>query len=819
MEKTIRRGVAVISFFAFIAITAKGETLYWTGKESSEWSLTSLNWTNSSGVASAWIDGSSAELAPDRSLELTVKGAPEVANFSIRRKQPVTLSGDGAIVFVAESETATNILRTAESSDLIFEVPVTNNIAPLKKTGYGIVYFRSQSSEFGKSFIVAENQVRINGDRSLGPGDIVLSGSSSLFTEAGTAADVEAKFVQSYGTYLGSLSHSDKLVLRSVGTGDGDATRTFGFGRSSGGASAAVLSLTNVSSEAIGTYAIRGNFRLALDGGCVKSSPMSGETLFKAMDNYWSRTLFVSENGVTFDVNGVETELGAALQFAETGTEIAKTAAFENNSFEDDAASAALQGWTIVKKDNSGVDSMVTENGSAFTQDNDNSRQSEYYTTAGTRFFVLRSNHEATRSFSLPEAGYWRVSFWRGCRPHTGYPSYSLSLTVIVDGDERLSTSWAPESSIYSFRNDKTEAFLLAAGEHSVTFKVGAKTVSDSQAIFLDEISFERVENTDGRFIVAKTGEGMLAVTNLPSEAVALVSGGTLKIRAAQVEGAAVEVNSGAMLALAGSKLAGASINVHSNAALRILSGNGENIVKNGSFENDAKDLRVSTYYAMDPDGWTMAYNGTSTDSTRNSGIQRDGGTITSAGPYSPFGMVTAYMREETTMSQTITIPEDGDYRFSFIQASRIRSGVTSFKIPLWVELDGKTVISNAAQNANYDYFESATNLTLSAGEHLLKFKTGYHNNISAMLFIDNVRIESLAPENDLREARVSLSSGSTLVLDNAKELRIAKNGVTVDGNAVEKGDAGKLAALGVNIEGEGKISIGAANGFMIILR
>lgn len=808
---------------ASVLYIAHGETLYWTGKDSAApttWSDTAANWTNSAGVASAWINGSSAEFAPSSSLSLSVEGAVEVRNFQLMRQQQITLGGSGAIVFVADGEAATNTLRTANGQNLFFEVPVTNNVAPLKKTGFGIVYFRSQQSEFKKSFILAENQARINGDRSLGPGDVVLTGSTSLFCEQGTSADVEAKFVQSRGTYIGTLSHADKLTLRNIGIVAGDFSRTFGFGRTGSGESAATLSLTNAASEGIGTYAMRGNFKLTLDGGLVKVAPEAGEALFKAANEYWPRTLYLSENGVTFDLDGVETELGATLFAAETGTKVASATAYANNGFEDDAAGSASAGWTIDKTANNGVDSFVTENGSAFTKDKQGVDQSDYYTQDGSKFLVLRGNHVATHSFFLPEAGCWRVSFWRGCRPHDDYPSHNLALTVTIDGKANLATHWPEESSIYTFRNDKTAAFLLPAGEHTVTFKVGSFTVNPSQAVFLDAIAFEREEDASGRRVIAKTGAGALTVTNLPASATALVADGTLKIRAAEISDAEIVAYPGAAIALAGSRLASASISVSPNATLRVLSGKGENLVTNGSFEDNAATFAGTTsYLAMNPGGWTMQYNGTSTDATRNSGLQRDGGAITASGPNSPFGMMTAYMRESTSLSQTITVPADGDYRVSFIQASRIRSGVSSYEIPLVLSIDGKAVISNAARIATYDYFESATNVTLTAGAHTLQFDTGAHARIDAMLLIDNVRVESLKAENDLQEATVALEPGSTLVLDNTSPLIMPSGSVTVGGVAVRRGTRETLAKKGVNVEGEGEIVIGTPTGLTVIIR
>ena len=71
-------------------------------------------------MASAWINGSSAEFAPSSSLSLSVEGAVEVRNFQLMRQQQITLGGSGAIVFVADGEAATNTLRTANGQNLFF---------------------------------------------------------------------------------------------------------------------------------------------------------------------------------------------------------------------------------------------------------------------------------------------------------------------------------------------------------------------------------------------------------------------------------------------------------------------------------------------------------------------------------------------------------------------------------------------------------------------------------------------------------------------------------------------------------------------------
>ena len=58
--------------------TLPAETLVWTGSSSSNWNLADANWTNESGVATAWVNGSSATFTECGSAALTISVTDDI---------------------------------------------------------------------------------------------------------------------------------------------------------------------------------------------------------------------------------------------------------------------------------------------------------------------------------------------------------------------------------------------------------------------------------------------------------------------------------------------------------------------------------------------------------------------------------------------------------------------------------------------------------------------------------------------------------------------------------------------------------------------
>ena len=184
-------------------------------------------------------------------------------------------------------------------------------------------------------------------------------------------------------------------------------------------------------------------------------------------------------------------------------------------------------------------------------------------------------------------------------------------------------------------------------------------------------------------------------------------------------------------------------------------------------------------------------------------------------GSYTAYGQKTAYMRRNTTMSQTVEVPADGLYEVSFLQGCR--NSYNSCRIPLTLAIDGTVVVSNASRTAYYDFERSTARVNLTAGEHTLTFATGYWSDIFAMLFIDDVRLTSVDGTNELEGNALAFSSGATLDLQNAEPVYLA-GGVTVDGRAV-KGSEKALRRAGVTVTGPGSIQIGPPQGTMVLVR
>ena len=88
MKTTIARsGMHKLGAALAVALACAGglqaETLTWTGAESAVWDLTAVNWTNESGVATAWVNGSDALFPAAATSPVSVTGDVELHNLRL----------------------------------------------------------------------------------------------------------------------------------------------------------------------------------------------------------------------------------------------------------------------------------------------------------------------------------------------------------------------------------------------------------------------------------------------------------------------------------------------------------------------------------------------------------------------------------------------------------------------------------------------------------------------------------------------------------------------------------------------------------------
>ena len=827
MHDSLKHSMFAVACATLAMGTASAETLTWTGAESSAWDLTAVNWMNESGVATAWVDGSDALFTADAASPVSVAGDVKLRNMTLLAPAGKELSwsdGGGSLTFVSDEANPTNYITLDNDGRHCTLSARVVCAAPLAKASTGVLLLAHTDNDLSGGLVVTRNQLRFMYPGSIGPGPLTLAtpvsgeGQTTAFLEGSAASCApDVKFVQGSDSYLGSIG-SNVLTVRSVGTAN-NASRFFGFGRTGTGLSCVTLSLTDPDSEGIGLYRLRGDLRLTLDGGTVKSAPENAGQLFKASASTTPEAR-VTPNGVTFDTAGASADLGLTLKFDRgiVVTNVLETVYPENWSFE----TGSFSPWSVAKNNTPATaeGSQVQVNDGAFMKVG-GVLQPDYFTTNGTHFAVIRRYHSMSRTVNLPSAGRWRVVYERGCRPDSVYPSQGLELTVSLGGAENATVSPA-QAAAYPFRREETALFDLEAGPATLTFAVGPSD-KGNVAVFLDAIRLERCETVPlptGPLV--KAGEGLLAVTNLVTDGLVAVSNGTLAVKESVLDGAAVEVADGATLELYATKITNATVNVAAGGTLALRDGDGRNLIVNGSFEENAAAIPVrdgALAYGRNagPTGWTFDFDPTPIDGNNPSpGIQLNGGNMSSTyGAFTSHGRTTAYMRSNTAMSQKVNVPADGTYELSFLQGCR--NNYNSYNIPLSLLVDGTVVLSNDAQTAYYDFFRNTARLELTAGEHTVTIATGYASHLFRMLFIDDVRLVSTEGTNALDGNALAFASGATLDLRNAEPIYLA-GGVTVGGRVV-KGNANALRRAGVRVTGDGEIQIGPPQGTVILIK
>ena len=672
---------ATVACALLAAGSLSAEMLTWTGAASSDWNLTDLNWTNETGTAMAWVNGSSATFAVSSDSNISVTDDIQLQNLLMTAGCSAIYwkDGGGSLTFVSDAANPTNYITPfKDGQHYELQVPV-NCAGTLVKDGGGVIRLYNGGNNLTGGVVVERSQLRFGPSGSIGPCTVTVLGNSTLFSDATSAPDV--KYVESDQAFMGSTGYM--LTIKSVGVTDDNVSRKFGIGRSNDNSCKITLALTDPESEGIGQYVVRGGgMNLTFDGGTVKASPKTSDVFFNATGNM-TPVARVTKSGVTFDTAGADTELGLTLAFdgPKAITNVVETVEPQNWSFE----TGSFSPWS---PDAGGANetSSVQNNTGAFMNDSAGQHVEAFCTTNGSRFAVLRRYASITQTVSLPTAGLWRVAYERGCRPHTGYPAQALSLTVSLGGDANATVSPAqPSVAVYPFRRETTDLFELEAGPQVLKFTSGPHN-SANYAVLLDAIRLERCElepAADGPLV--KTGIGSLAVTNLVTDGLVAVSNGTLTVRQATLDGTPVEVAAGGTLELYATKLTNATVNVASGGALRLRDGDGKNFVANGSFEDNLFPGVGYQAYAQNggPRGWKMNYD----VSSDIPGIQVNGSAMSNKGPDTDYGCTTAYLRQQARLQQTVTVPADGTYEVSFMHACRF--GYNSYTIPLTCLIDG----------------------------------------------------------------------------------------------------------------------------------
>jgi autotransporter-associated beta strand protein len=430
---------------------------------------------------------------------------------------------------------------------------------------------------------------------------------------------------------------------------------------------------------------------------------------------------------------------------------------------------------------------------------------------------MLRVAQKLYRKITVPSDGKWRVVFKRGCRPGDNF--YSLFMpTVVKVGSDMITTFPAigSKDARHPFERFETDIMELQAGEYTLEVSLPLENYDDkNKSMNFDAFKLEKVEIVEVTGTLVKTGSGTLRMSGVDDGTV-LVEGGRLSFESATVSDSRVEVDGGTLEFVDAGLDENSVVSVKAGSTLAFADAGGVELIANGSFEAEGA---YKDYVSKNPLGWSGNYVEKTDLNNNGFGLQGNGGNVTPEkddGPYTAHGTVTAYLREHCSMSQKVTVAEEGVYRLEFTKACR--STLYSNTMPLYVLVDGETVLESG-ESEKFAYRPFSVEFPLTPGEYTIEFRTGEpttRQSAGAMLFIDDVHLRQVKPQRDIVAGTLEMAAGSTLHLGNRNRFRIRN--FTVGGKAVTGGrDAAEAA--GVTVTGAGKVRFGEPGGMLIIAR
>lgn len=786
---------------AGMALTAVSDVQTWNAEnhDDTKWNTTSENWD----AGSVWVNGNSA-VFPSGGAPTHVSEVIRLSGLTTQQsgERNVYSENSGKLVFEGDAPTI------GSSGDGIMNLPLpVESDSQLSIVSGTVGLYGANVLPNGCRISGNNTALRINSEASLGVGDVVMESGSALWTTV-SGLDITNRIVQNGLAYGGALAEGSP-TFRRIGTTSANSSHAFGFGRINGGASSVVLSLAD-DSEGIGHFAIRGNFNLTVNGGTIKARPDSSSPFFRdwSGESHWNHEITVGREGFVFDSNGSPTELdlGATLKFAQTSETVTNNGEVCSTAYANPSLESGLTGWTLGRLEGAKYDSSRQNNTGAFCNDE------AYYTKDGSWFIALRCYNYAETTISVPEAGLWRLACDIGHRPG-GYTGYTIPVTVTVDmGTDNEQTYVIPSrGKAHPFTYCETCPFELEAGEHTVRYATGnVETGNDMSTVHLDAFRIVKADvETHELSQFVKKGTGTLTVTSIETDGRIAVSNGTLRLVSPAVVGAKVDVATGATLELCAGSVADARMTVPAGATVR-FSCDIMNYINNGRFETP-----VTSGYAVGMGGSTGWLQISNNDNSI-SGIQRNGSAMSSGSAATPEGDQTAYVRARGgVIYQTFTVVSAGTYRLSFLQAQRwnYKDNLTTV-----VAIDENDVLTLPPEaSAQNEFRRYATDVSLSAGEHTVKF-TVTGGNANSEMFIDDVRLVDMSvPPTSIAGGRIDLASGSTVDLQNMGCLEIPKGVLFVDGVEIT-GRNNALQSAGVNVIGSGSIYV-PNPGFAIFVR
>lgn len=559
---------------------------------------------------------------------------------------------------------------------------------------------------------------------------------------------------------------------------------------------------------------------MEIDGGTINIATNAENSLFVDMDPEYAKTVSLTGRGVTFNtLKDADARLGMPLTLtvAPTFTSVVESVSFSNPSYEQ-----GTTGWgaMLATGPNGSIPARV-QNGTALCTTWLGENNTTLY---GDYFMVIRSGQKmlTTVSQTVPTtADNWYVSFACATRPNNWGDCIDVHVTVSNVLAKTEQTVVLPRNGFHAFKDVVVGPFSLAADEqYVVTIENGWDPVDSLGygAMCYDNFSFTRLTFEDGKTPVTKTGLGRLTMDDWAASDVSLgVQSGALALNASSLTAMTSKVASNAHLIVADTSIDGDSeIAVADGGKLTLTDSVFRNYVANGSFETyeSTRTLDLSQPVAT---GWTLTAiveNENNQNGKNCGGGQGYGGNVTVNGPsVDGYGTYSAAVRQQCRLSQSVTVDSDGDYKLSFLCAKRKKY---TDGMVVDVKVDDGNVLHVIPSDSVFIRYNVTVHLTAGVS-HTIAFETDgtWTSGTGPLVFIEDVWLTKVGAL-EVDAAIVDMKPGSTLVLDNVNDIRVTEfrvNGVKINGkrNAIQR--------AGVNVLGDGNITVGTPGGMSIIIR
>ncbi|MGN0832108.1 MAG: hypothetical protein ACI4RD_00485 [Kiritimatiellia bacterium] len=258
---------------------------------------------------------------------------------------------------------------------------------------------------------------------------------------------------------------------------------------------------------------------------------------------------------------------------------------------------------------------------------------------------------------------------------------------------------------------------------------------------------------------------------------------------------------------------------VAAGANLKLTDEGISNLISNCSFQDDGDNIANLTPMQISGWSWTITCPRGLVNSGGN-GLQGNGGNVSLAEPWTTYGNVTVFMRENTSLAQTIEVPEDGEYLFSFVEAHR-KSYDDARQIPYTIKI-GDVLVFKGNPTSSAKFTRHSVSVALTRGSYELEIHFGDDSleepagRQGAIVYFDDFRLSPAAETRQPRRAKMEFARGSGLILDNA--FPCVLDNVWVDGTEVRARPM-RIAAAGVSVQGEGVVKPLRPTGLRILVR